>query len=426
MDTGAFRGMKAEGGWAAVCTEYCSISPESDETPYVSARLWDDEDMRALRLMTDNAHEHGALAGRRAVARRRARRGPRVAAAARSPRPRSRATWTSRGRAAGDDPRRHPPRPGPVGGGGHAGARGRLRHHLRVRRAHGYLPGAVPLAARPTAAATSTAARSRTAPASGSRRSSWCARPSATTARSRCGSAPTRSTHSGIELDEGLAFIRAADHLVDLWDVTVGRRGGHGPARLGPVALLRAGLPAGVDAGARARPPRSRSWASAGSPTPTAWPRSCAAASGDLIGAARPSISDPFLPSKIERGPLRRDPRVHRLQRLLLALGVRQPPGLHPERDRRRGVPPRLAPRALRARRQRRQRRAGGGRRPGRDGVRDRAGQARHAQRAPGRGRRPRSAAACAGCRSCPAWASGRACSTGARSSSRSCARPSR
>jgi len=59
----AFRGMKAEGGWAAVCTEYCSISPESDETPYVSARLWDDEDMRALGMMTDRAHEHGALAG---------------------------------------------------------------------------------------------------------------------------------------------------------------------------------------------------------------------------------------------------------------------------------------------------------------------------------------------------------------------------
>ena len=59
----AFRGMKAEGGWAAVCTEYCSISAESDESPYVSARLWDDEDARALRLMTEEAHRHGALAG---------------------------------------------------------------------------------------------------------------------------------------------------------------------------------------------------------------------------------------------------------------------------------------------------------------------------------------------------------------------------
>src|SRR5436305_14772181 len=59
----AFRGMKAEGGWAAVCTEYCSISAETDESPYVSARLWDDEDARALRLMTEEAHRHGALAG---------------------------------------------------------------------------------------------------------------------------------------------------------------------------------------------------------------------------------------------------------------------------------------------------------------------------------------------------------------------------
>ena len=35
----------------------------------------------------------------------------------------------------------------------------------------------------------------------------------------------------------------------------------------------------------------------------------------DLIGAARPSIADPFLPSKIEEGA-RRHPRVHRLQHL--------------------------------------------------------------------------------------------------------------
>ena len=40
-----FRAMKAEGGWAAVCTEYCAISPDSDETPFISARLWDDEEV---------------------------------------------------------------------------------------------------------------------------------------------------------------------------------------------------------------------------------------------------------------------------------------------------------------------------------------------------------------------------------------------
>ena len=36
----------------------------------------------------------------------------------------------------------------------------------------------------------------------------------------------------------------------------------------------------------------------------------------DFIGAARPSIADPFLPSKIGEGRERRDPRMHRLQHL--------------------------------------------------------------------------------------------------------------
>lgn len=57
------RGMKAEGGWGAVCTEYCSIAPESDDTPRTSARLWDEGDVINLRHMTDTAHQHGALAG---------------------------------------------------------------------------------------------------------------------------------------------------------------------------------------------------------------------------------------------------------------------------------------------------------------------------------------------------------------------------
>ena len=35
---------------------------EAEGNPYYStARLWDDEDMRALRMMTDRAHEHGAM-----------------------------------------------------------------------------------------------------------------------------------------------------------------------------------------------------------------------------------------------------------------------------------------------------------------------------------------------------------------------------
>jgi dimethylamine/trimethylamine dehydrogenase len=59
----AHRGVKAEGGWAAVCTEYAPLAPDSDEAPLIAARFWDEDDMRALRLMTDRAHELGALAG---------------------------------------------------------------------------------------------------------------------------------------------------------------------------------------------------------------------------------------------------------------------------------------------------------------------------------------------------------------------------
>ena len=59
----AFRGMKAEGGWGVVNTEYCSIHPSSDDLPHASASLWDDDDIKANALMTEKVHEHGSLAG---------------------------------------------------------------------------------------------------------------------------------------------------------------------------------------------------------------------------------------------------------------------------------------------------------------------------------------------------------------------------
>jgi dimethylamine/trimethylamine dehydrogenase len=58
-----FRGMKAEGGWAVVCTEFCSIHPETDEYPWHSARLWDGGDVINLGHMCDEVHRHGSLAG---------------------------------------------------------------------------------------------------------------------------------------------------------------------------------------------------------------------------------------------------------------------------------------------------------------------------------------------------------------------------
>lgn len=57
------REVKAEGGWGVVNTEYCSIHPSSDDTPYPSASLWDDGDIKSHALMTDKVHAYGALAG---------------------------------------------------------------------------------------------------------------------------------------------------------------------------------------------------------------------------------------------------------------------------------------------------------------------------------------------------------------------------
>ncbi|MFQ5438619.1 MAG: FAD-dependent oxidoreductase [Paracoccaceae bacterium] len=58
----AMRAMKAEGGWAVVSTEECEIHPTSDLAPYAEQRLWDARDIPALRLMTDAVHAKGALA----------------------------------------------------------------------------------------------------------------------------------------------------------------------------------------------------------------------------------------------------------------------------------------------------------------------------------------------------------------------------
>jgi dimethylamine/trimethylamine dehydrogenase len=59
----AMRGVKAEGGWGVVCTEFTSIHPASDDLHFVSASLWDATDVRSHALMTELVHEHGALAG---------------------------------------------------------------------------------------------------------------------------------------------------------------------------------------------------------------------------------------------------------------------------------------------------------------------------------------------------------------------------
>jgi dimethylamine/trimethylamine dehydrogenase len=59
----AMRKVKAEGGWAVVCTEQVEIHASSDITPYIELRLWDDGDLPALARIADAIHDGGALAG---------------------------------------------------------------------------------------------------------------------------------------------------------------------------------------------------------------------------------------------------------------------------------------------------------------------------------------------------------------------------
>jgi len=58
----AMRGVKAEGGWAVVSTEQIDIHPSSDITPATEGRLWSDQDIPYLARMCDAVHEHNALA----------------------------------------------------------------------------------------------------------------------------------------------------------------------------------------------------------------------------------------------------------------------------------------------------------------------------------------------------------------------------
>ncbi len=57
------RGIKAEGGWAVVCTEQADVHHSSDITPFIEQHLWDDRDMPALSRVAEQVHRHGALAG---------------------------------------------------------------------------------------------------------------------------------------------------------------------------------------------------------------------------------------------------------------------------------------------------------------------------------------------------------------------------
>jgi dimethylamine/trimethylamine dehydrogenase len=292
-----FRATKAEGGWAAVCTEEALVSVNSDFWPVFSTRIWDDGDLQNLAVMCDEAHAHESLAGIElahggAHARARDARVPAVApsqlasdydpfvtpkAMERIDIDRVREDWVAaarRSRDAGFD-------------------------IVYVYGGHSYLPLQF----------LSPFYNRRTDEYGGSlenRARFWLE--TLEVVREAIGDDCAIAVRfciealgpAGVELEEGLAFVALADHLVDLWDVNVGSitdwskdsgtsryfREGYQLEWTGRVREVTAKPIVGV--GRLTNPDRMAEIVSSG-----AW---------DLIGAARPSIADPFLPKKIEEG----------------------------------------------------------------------------------------------------------------------------
>ena len=288
-----FRGMKAEGGWAAVCTEEALVSVDSDFWPVFSTRMWDDDDLRNLAVMCDDAHANGALAGIELAhggAHARAREA-RVPAVAPSQLQSDYDPFVTPKRMEKDDIRR-------VQADWAAAAR-RAREAgfdiVYVYGGHSYLPLQF----------LSPFYNRRSDEYGGSlenRARFWLETLELVREAigDDCAIAVEALGPAGVELDEGLGFVSLADDLVDLWDVNVGSitewskdsgtsryfREGYQVEWTGRVREVTAKPIVGV--GRLTNPDRMAEIVQSG-----AW---------DLIGAARPSIADPFLPKKIEEG----------------------------------------------------------------------------------------------------------------------------
>jgi dimethylamine/trimethylamine dehydrogenase len=290
-----FRAMKAEGGWAAVNTEYAPVSQDSDESPYVSARLWDEDDTRNLAVLCDEVHDHGSLAGIELThsgvhAPTRQTRWPSIGpsqlasdydpihvpkAMERADFERVRRDWVwaaQQARSAGFD-------------------------IVYVYGGHTYL----------LTQFLSPFYNHRTDEYGGSlenRARFWlevledvrAAVGDECAIASRVGVDLT----PGLEVDEVLEFIRLADHLVDLWDVNVGSIAewskDSGASRFYPEGWQ-------LDWTGRVREATAKPIVGVARLTsPDRMAEIVGSGAWDLVGAARPSISDPFLPRKIEEG----------------------------------------------------------------------------------------------------------------------------
>ncbi|MBZ6083675.1 FAD-dependent oxidoreductase [Streptomyces olivaceus] len=63
LATAAYRELRAEGGWAAVNTQQAAVDPHSDDEPLPTEHWWSADDAELYRPLVEGAHRHGALAG---------------------------------------------------------------------------------------------------------------------------------------------------------------------------------------------------------------------------------------------------------------------------------------------------------------------------------------------------------------------------
>jgi dimethylamine/trimethylamine dehydrogenase len=300
------RAVKAEGGWAVVNTEATTIAPEFDWAGQMTpSRLWDADDARNWRLMVERAHEHGALVGielhaggafltgfdSRLPARHvhaRLEQGAWLGALIEMDRAdiqgvqRQYAQAARRAREVGFDIIN-------VWGGESASLPVLFLMNLHNRRTDEY-GGSLENRAR-FWLETLELVREEVG--------DECA------IAARFCIDSLHGTPEGIRVDEeGVGFIELADHLVDFWDLQVGGENAElwikdaGPSRFYGENFQAPWV-------AKARAHTAKPIIGVGRFTnPDTMVEAIESGQVDIIGAARPTIADPFLPKKIEEGRL--------------------------------------------------------------------------------------------------------------------------
>ena len=289
------RGVKAEGGWAAVCTEFAPVAFDSDEAPYVPSQIVDDDDAACLAVVVESIHAQGSLAGIELAhgGGQASTQGSRWTPVAPSQISSDYVTFQVPKAMEVSDIRR-------VQGDFGRAAERAVAIGFDIVYAYGgtgYLPTQF----------LSPAFNKRTDRYGGplvNRARFWLE----TIERVREGvdgraAVAVRigvSHVPGLELDDVLEFVRLADDFVDLWDVNIGTLTSwshdSGPSRFFPEGHQ-------VEITGRVREATAKPIAGVSRLTnPDRMAEIVRSGVWDLIGGARPSIADPFLPAKIEEG----------------------------------------------------------------------------------------------------------------------------